>query len=209
MSIILASSAIGLAKPSIGKNVDEIAFDTNDTPKTFKVWNRGSGTLYYYLFVTKGATYFNVTPTSGTSSHGAVGVCTVTADFNAIPHGTTVTGQIEIIDAMDVNSPKYIDLTARNVISKHIQFIQIEHGIDYIPGASDENAVAGNCDGLGLAGDFDCDGSVDFLDFAFFANQWRQTGSNLRADISPSYKDGSVDQNDLQVFCRTGSRTAE
>ena len=101
-----------------------------------------------------------------------------------MPHGTTVTGQIEIINAADVNSPKYINLTAQDVPSRHIQFIKIEEGIDYIPGESDKNAVTGNCDGLGLAGDFDCDGFVDSLDFAVFAGQWRQTGSDIRADIS-------------------------
>jgi hypothetical protein len=153
------------------------------------------------LFVIEGSTYFKVTPASGTSG-GAAKVCTVTADFNTMPHGTTVTGQIEIIDAADVNSPKYINLTAQDGPSRHIQLIKIEEGIDYIPGASDENAVTGNCDGLGLAGDFDCDGFVDFLDFAVFADQWRQTGSDIRADISPSYKDGSVDMNDLSVFCK-------
>jgi hypothetical protein len=200
LGIILAFSAIGLASSSIGKNVDEIAFDTNDAPKTFKVWNAGNGTLYYYFFVTSGSTYFRVTPTSGTSTRGAVGVCTVIPDFNKMPHGTPVTGQIKIVNAADVNTPKYITLTALNAMSRHIQSIKIEHGIDYIPGASDENATTGNCDGLGLAGDFDCDGSVDFIDFAVFAEQWRQTGNNIRADISPALKDGSVDIKDFNVF---------
>jgi hypothetical protein len=199
LSVILASSAIGLAKASIGTSTGEIVFDKDSTSKTFKVWNSGNGTLYYYLYVIKGATYFQITPASGIS-RGAAGVCTVTADFNTMPHGTTVTGQIEIINAADVNSPKYINLTAPDFISRHVQFIKIEQGIDYIPGASDENAVTGNCDGLGLAGDFDCDGFVDFIDFAIFAQQWGQTGSDIRADISPSYKDGSVDINDFNVF---------
>jgi hypothetical protein len=202
LSIILASSTIVLAKASIGKNVDEIVFDANSTSKTFKVWNRGSGTLYYYFFVIHGSAYFHVTPASGISTHGVVGVCTVIADFNKIPHGETVTAQIKIVDAADVNSPQYIDLTAQNVISRHVQFIKIEEAIDYIPGASDEKAVTGNCDGLGLAGDFDCDGHIDLLDFAVFAEQWRQTGSDIRADISPSYKDGSVDPNDLKAFSK-------
>ncbi|MGD0551037.1 MAG: hypothetical protein ABSB25_00145 [Sedimentisphaerales bacterium] len=204
MSIILASSTIGLAKTSIGsigKSTEEIVFDANSTSKTFKIWNKGSGTLYYYLFVTKGAEYFNITPTSGVTTGPRI-QHTVTADFNTMPHGTTVIGQIKIVNGWDVNSPQYIDLTAQNFIDRHVQFIQIEQGIDYIPGASDEDAVAGNCDGLGLAGDFDCDGFVDFIDFAVFAKQWRQTGSDIRADISPSYKDGSVDQNDLSVFCK-------
>ncbi|MGD0571466.1 MAG: hypothetical protein ABSB11_00425 [Sedimentisphaerales bacterium] len=200
MSVILASSTIVLAKASIGVSTGEIVFDKNSTSKTFKVWNSGNGTLYYYLFVIQGSTYFQITPTSGTS-RGAAGICTVTADFNVMPHGTTVTGQIGIVNAADVNSPKYINLTAQDVPTRHIQFIKIEEGIDYIPGASDENAVTGNCDGLGLAGDLDCDGFVDFVDFAIFAQQWGQTGSDMRADISPANKDGSVDTNDLSVFC--------
>ena len=204
MSIILASSAIGLAKTSIGsigKSTGEITFDKNSTSETFKIWNKSSGTLYYYLFVTKGAQYFKVTPTSGVTTGPRI-QHTVTADFNTMPTGTTVIGQIKIVNGWDVNSPQYINLTAQNVPSRHIQFIKIEQGIDYIPGASDENAVTGNCDGLGLAGDFDCDGSVDFIDFAIFAKQWGQTGSDIRADISPSYKDGSVDPNDLKVFSK-------
>ncbi len=201
MSIILASSAIGLAKPSIGKSTKAIVFDIDSNSETFNVWNKGTGTLSYYVSVSEGSTYFSVTPTSGTS-HGTATTRThtVTADFNTIPHGATVTGKIKITNALDSNSTKYIDLTAQNSISRHIQFIEIEQGIDYIPGASDENASTGNCDGLGLAGDFDCDGFVDLLDFAVFAEQWQQTGSNIRADISPSYKDGSVDQNDLSAF---------
>lgn len=201
MSVILASSAIGLAKPSIDKSTGAIVFDTDDTSKTFKVWNKGTDTLSYQVYVSAGATYFKVTPTTG-QARGTVDAKThtVSVDFNTIPHGTTVTGQITIICTSANNSPQYINLTAQDAISRHIQFISIEQGIDYIPGASDENAVTGNCDGLGLAGDFDCDGFVDFIDFAIFAQQWGQTGNDLRADISPSYKDGSVDINDFNVF---------
>ena len=201
MSFILVSSAIGATKPSIDKSTGAIVFDTDDTSKTFKVWNKGTGTLSYQVYVSSGATYFKVTPASG-SSRGTVDARThtVSVDFNTIPHGTTVTGQIAIICASANNSPQYINLTAQDAISRHIQLISIERGIDYIPGASDENAVTGNCDGLGLAGDFDCDGFVDFIDFAIFAQQWGQTGNGLRADISPSYKDGSVDINDFNVF---------
>ncbi len=153
------------------------------------------------MYVSAGTTYFTVTPTTG-QVRGTVDAKThtVSVDFNTIPHGTTVTGQIAIVCTSANNSPQYINLTAQDAISRHIQFISIEQGIDYIPGASDENAVTGNCDGLGLAGDFDCDGFVDFIDFAIFAQQWGQTGSDLRADISPSYKDGSVDINDFNVF---------
>lgn len=188
-------------KPSIDKSTGAIVFNTDDTSKTFQVWDKGMGTLNYKVSVISGSQYFTVTPTSGTSrGTSETRTHTVIVDFNSIPHGATVTGQIEIICSSANNSPQYINLTAQDVISRHIQFIEIERGIDYIPGASDENAVTGNCDGLGLAGDFDCDGFVDFRDFAVFAQEWRQTGDNLRADISPSYKDGSVDMNDFNVF---------
>jgi hypothetical protein len=201
LSVILASAAIGLAKPSIGKSTGAIVFDTDETSKTFKVWNKGTTTLNYEVYVSSGTKYFKVTPATG-QVRGTVDAKThtVSVDFNTIPHGTTVTGQIAIVCTSANISPQYINLTAQDAISRHIQFISIEHGIDYIPGASDENAVTGNCDGLGLAGDFDCDGSVDFIDFAIFAQQWGQTGSDLRADISPSYKDGSVDIKDFNVF---------
>ncbi|MGA2678339.1 MAG: hypothetical protein ABSF37_03440 [Sedimentisphaerales bacterium] len=201
MSVILVSAAIGLAKPSIGKSTGAIVFDTDDTSKTFKVWNKGTGTLNYEVYVSAGTTYFTVTPTTG-QVRGTVDAKThtVSVAFNTIPHGTTVTGQITIVCTSANISPQYINLTAHDAIARHIQFVKIEQGIDYIPGASDENAVTGNCDGLGLAGDFDCDGFVDFIDFAIFAQQWGQTGNDLRADISPSYKDGSVDIKDFNVF---------
>ncbi len=204
MSIILASSAIALAdNPSIGKSPGQIIFDDKDgTSKNFKVWNKGTDALNYQVSVSDGAKYFKVTPVSGHSRGTTEAQAhTVTADFNTIPHGTTVTGRIKITCSSAHNSPQYIDLSAHDAISRHIQLISIEQGIDYIPGASDENAVAGNCDGLGLAGDFDCDGLVNFSDFAFLAEQWRQTGSDMRADISPANKDGSVDINDLDAFC--------
>ena len=200
MSIILASSAIGLANPSIGKNPGQIVFDDKTgTSETFKVWNKGTGTLSYKVSVSVGSKYFKVTPTTGKSDGtGDTQTHTVTVDFNAVPHAATVTGRIKITNTSDVNSPQYIDLTAHDAIARHIKFISIEQGIDYIPGENDAN---GTCDGLGLAGDFDCDGFVSFSDFATFAEQWRQTGSDMRADIYPDYKDGVVDLNDLDVFC--------
>ena len=204
LSIIIASSAMGLTgDPLIGKNTGQIIFDNKDgTSKTFRVWNKGTGTLNYTVSVVEGSTYFKVSPTTGQSG-GMMDdrTHTVTADFNVIPHAATVTGRIQITCTSAHNSPQYIDLSAHDAISRHIQLISIEQGIDYVPGASDENAIAGNCDGLGLAGDFDCDGFVDFSDFAFLAEQWQQTGSDMRADISPAYKDGSVDINDLDTLC--------
>ncbi len=204
MSIILASSTIALAdNPSIGKSPGQIVFDDKTgTSDTFKVWNKGTGTLNYQVSVSDGAKYFKVTPAAG-KSHGTVDAQThtVTVDFNTIPHGATVTGRIQITCASAHNSPQYIDLSAHDAIAKHIQFISIEQGIDYIPGASDVNATAGNCDGLGLQGDFDCDGFVDFLDFAVLAEQWRQIGNDIRTDIYPNSKNGSVDFNDLDAFC--------
>jgi hypothetical protein len=203
LSIIIASSAISLGdESSIGKNTSQIVFDDKDSAsKTFKIWNKGTGTLNYKVSVSTGSTYFKVTPTTGTSGGSLQErTHTVTVDFNTVPHAATVTGKIKITNNSDVNSPQYIDLTAHDAISRHIQFISIEQGIDYIPGADDENASVGNCDGMGLAGDLSCDGYVDFLDFAFLAEQWRQTGSNLRADISPASKNGSVDMNDLSAF---------
>jgi hypothetical protein len=203
LSVIIASSAIALAdNPSIGKNTGQIVFDDKTgSPETFKVWNKGTGTLNYKVSVSVGAKYFKVTPTTGQSRDmGETRTHTVSVDFNTIPHGTTTTGQIKITNNSDVTSPQYIELSVNDTISRHIQFIKIEQGIDYIPGAGDKNAATGNCDGLGLAGDFDCDGYVDFFELGVLAEQWLQTGSDIRADIFPDYKNGSVDFEDFAVF---------
>jgi len=39
---------------------------------------------------------------------------------------------------------------------------------------------------------------VDFQDFARFAQYWRETGSDLPADL---YKDDTIDEKDLREFC--------
>jgi hypothetical protein len=46
-------------------------------------------------------------------------------------------------------------------------------------------------------GDLDDNGNVDFLDFALFAQQWRQTDGLLIADLNV---DGLVDSADLRLF---------
>jgi hypothetical protein len=208
LSVIIASSAAALADhSSIGKNTGQIVFDDKTgAPETFKVWNKGTDTLNYKVSVSTGAKYFKVTPATGQSRGTAdAETHTVSVDFNTIPHGTTITGQIKITNNSDVNSPQYIDLSARDAISRHVQLIRIEQGIDYIPETN-------NCDNQEIAGDFDCDGFVDFHDFVVLSEQWRQTGSDIKADIVPAYKDGTVDFNDLIAFCSnwlTDIRTGE
>jgi hypothetical protein len=214
LSVIIAFSATGLAAgPSIGKDTSDIVFDKNESSRTFKVWNRGTATLTYNAVVISGAKYFKVSPSSGQSIGKATAVThKVTVDFTAIPLNTTVTGRIVISSTTAVNSPQYIDLKVDNSVDRHIQFIKIEKGIDYIPGVSDAKATVGNCDGLGMTGDFDCDGYADFLDFVTLSQQWKQKGSEIRADISPTYKDGAVNLKDLSAFCKNwlkGGRIGE
>ena len=68
--------------------------------------------------------------------------------------------------------------------------------------SSDYSAVSGNVWGvdlLGLLGDFDCNGVVNFKDFSKFAEYWLQNESSV--DIAPPPNgDGIVDHKDLAVF---------
>jgi regulation of enolase protein 1 (concanavalin A-like superfamily) len=49
-------------------------------------------------------------------------------------------------------------------------------------------------------GDLNCDGRVDFDDFAILANQWFQQPSIPSADIAPAVRDNLVDFRDLAAF---------
>jgi hypothetical protein len=51
-----------------------------------------------------------------------------------------------------------------------------------------------------IAGDFDCNQRVNFLDMAVLASQWRNTPGSPSADIAPEVPDGVVDILDLAVF---------
>jgi hypothetical protein len=47
-------------------------------------------------------------------------------------------------------------------------------------------------------GDLNDDGGVDFVDFALFARQWKQSSGLLIADLDVN---GTVDFNDISLFC--------
>jgi hypothetical protein len=51
-----------------------------------------------------------------------------------------------------------------------------------------------------LLGDLNCDGFVDFDDFAILANQWFQQPTIPSADIAPAVRDNLVDFRDLAAF---------
>ena len=57
-------------------------------------------------------------------------------------------------------------------------------------------ATGGGC----RTGDIDCDGHVDFEDFAILGNQWLQTPDFPSADIAPSGGDDMVDFLDLAIL---------
>jgi hypothetical protein len=63
-------------------------------------------------------------------------------------------------------------------------------------GAAMVDQVDIDCRSVNVA-DLDENGVVDMMDFAFFANQWRQSGPGLAADFDKSL---SVDFNDLEIF---------
>jgi hypothetical protein len=66
----------------------------------------------------------------------------------------------------------------------------------YMGGAGIIDQVDIDCRSVSIA-DFDRNNVVDMIDFAFFANQWRQSGPGLAADFDKSL---SVDFNDLEIF---------
>ncbi len=133
-------SAAASSSPSIGKSTGSIVLEGATASKTFKIWNKGSGTLSYTVSVVTGGHYFSVSPTSGDSNNSSdARVHTVTANYNTIPHGETVTGQIKISDS---TSTQYIDLSATETVASHVRSVEIEHGINYNEqNANDPNYV--------------------------------------------------------------------
>lgn len=187
---------------AIETSTGQLVFEGKTTSMTFNVWNEGTGILIYGVSVVDGAEYFTVEPEEGQSQGPAdQQTHTVTVDYNDV-HGETVVGMIEITS--DEGDSVWIDLSATESIASRVFRIEIEQSIDY--GALTEDDIPGIawetfCDVLGLRGDFDCDGRVDFVDLCVFARQWRHSGSNVRADISPDCGNNIVDFEDLAVFC--------
>jgi hypothetical protein len=65
---------------------------------------------------------------------------------------------------------------------------------------SDDLYLIKLCSENTLLGDLNCDGFVDFYDFAILANQWLQEPSLPSADIAPDTRDNFVDTLDLAAF---------
>ena len=130
MSFFLATTALSATDSNslIGISTTSIELEGATTSKTFKVWNKGTSKMSYTVSVAEGGHYFSVSPTSGDSNGPSdAHVHTVTVDYNVVPHGGTVTGQITISDG---KTTRYIDLSATETAASHIRYVKIEHGID-------------------------------------------------------------------------------
>jgi hypothetical protein len=130
LNLLLAAAALSATDSNslIGVSTKSIELQGATTSKTFKIWNKGTGKMSYTLSVADGVHYFAVAPTSGDSNGPSyANVHTVTADYNVIPHGKTVTGKITISDG---KSTRYIDLSATETVASHVRSVKIEHGID-------------------------------------------------------------------------------
>lgn len=118
--------------PSIGISTSHITFDKGITSKTFRVWHNGTGTLDYEVSVTEGEDYFQVEPNEG-QSKGPLDtqLHRVTVDYNAMAHGETVTGLIEITSTSGDEPTRFIELIAQESIASHVRRVEIEQSIDY------------------------------------------------------------------------------
>jgi hypothetical protein len=188
--------------PIIASSPGPIKLDGSTTSKQFSIWNQGTGTLNYEVAVIgDDANYFTVEPEDGIS----LGINdkkthTVTVNYDDV-HNDTLHAQIEITSDDANSSPQYIELSATENIASRVSRILIEQGIDYgrLGNEQDPNT---SCDGLGLKGDFDCDGDVDFNDLDIFCGQWLITASKIREDIYPDCGDKSVNFKDFSVLSK-------
>lgn len=105
----------------------------------------------------------------------------------------------EIRQIMDANSNfEWIGLTIRSSLDGESVYLSMDAqqnlngDPDYVPIPPTLDVQVSK-----YLGDLDDNGNVDFLDFALFAQQWRQTDGLLIADLNV---DGLVDSADLRLF---------
>ena len=116
------------ASPVIGKNTSHIKLSGKVLSKSFKIWNKSSGTLNYTLTITgDNADYFTLDTESGQSTGiNDKHTHTVSVNYDDL-HNVTLTATIEIADAS--GNKAYIYLSATETIATRVSYVSMEQGV--------------------------------------------------------------------------------
>ncbi len=159
--------------PFIKVNKENIDFGETSTSETFEVWKSGMGTLDYDVWVSEGDFYFEVLPTSGSSTGSSdKKTHTITLKRDNIAVGETIFGEVMISSGGADNSPQVIGLSAVGPLfpdlsgGSEVCFEDLEVLVFYW--LDDMCGEPNWCE----KSDLDRTGTVDFFDFSIFAKYW-------------------------------------